>query len=290
MRSTGGPALETLVRRALERHPTCGVASGVLQISPTAPAALQQIRDLMAPVDDRFECRVALLVPLPRPTGARSAHLRDGAEDVATVHAGALVATVAGSLNGAGNHLDPMRFWRHCVTVGLLARLVARDRAADESSSFAAGFLYPIGRLFLDRLCDGQFGDVLRRCHGRGFEVNEAEHLVIGASEAELGAMLALRWGFPAWLVDAIGYPRTPKSAPFQTVSTIGSVFPARLAAATLGIGTEVEEASPVPAHLRWLADPVLLSVGALGGTHWLTTHVDGILASAFLGERGSAR
>ncbi len=109
-----------------------------------------------------------------------------------------------------GRTLDSFQFWRHAVTVALLAEVIAEDRHEHTGEAFTAGILHNIGRLALDQARP----DALHRCavlaREEGITLPDAERVILGFTDAEVGGAMALQWNFPANLAIAVAQHQRP--------------------------------------------------------------------------------
>jgi putative nucleotidyltransferase with HDIG domain len=96
--------------------------------------------------------------------------------------------------------------WRHLVSVGIAARLVARRcRLPNFEDAFLAGLLHDIGIVFEDQHTHEQF----RRLIGdlrEGTTLLEVERTHLGFDHCMLGAAVADAWHFPAPVRAAIRF------------------------------------------------------------------------------------
>jgi HD-like signal output (HDOD) protein len=94
--------------------------------------------------------------------------------------------------------IDMTAFWRHSLSVGLLAKLLAThcgDRAPERF--FTAGLLHDVGRLILFKRLPQASVDVLRYARGACVPLVDAEEAVMGFTHARVGGLLLAAWGFP---------------------------------------------------------------------------------------------
>ncbi|MFK8016071.1 MAG: HDOD domain-containing protein, partial [Gammaproteobacteria bacterium] len=73
--------------------------------------------------------------------------------------------------------------------------------------TFAAGLLHDIGQLVMFHHCETLMIDVMEiATHREDVTLVQAEDNVLGFNHAEVGAALALRWGLPESIMQAIAY------------------------------------------------------------------------------------
>jgi putative nucleotidyltransferase with HDIG domain len=96
--------------------------------------------------------------------------------------------------------------WRHLVSVGVAARLIAmRRKLANFEDVFLAGLLHDIGIILEDQHAHRDFTALIRSLDGSKTLV-EAERERLGFDHAMLGAEVAARWGFPQAVKAAASY------------------------------------------------------------------------------------
>ena len=106
--------------------------------------------------------------------------------------------------------------WRHAVASALAAEL-ARDHCKRElpAEGFAAALLHDLGKLVLARHLDPDALAFLQRATDEGGLSSEAaEQLVLRVCHAEIGALVARRWGLPELLCLGIQYHHNPLACP----------------------------------------------------------------------------
>ena len=104
-----------------------------------------------------------------------------------------------------GRILDKEQFWSHSVGTGELAHRVATFfRLQFNGVDFTAGLLHDVGKVVLDQYFHSEFRDCLDLSHRRGLPQFEAESKLLGLDHAEVGGLLAERWGLPDSLRAAI--------------------------------------------------------------------------------------
>ena len=134
------------------------------------------------------------------------------------------------------------QIWRHSIAVGLMSREISRvlnNRGTEEA--FICGLLHDVGKIILlshdeqayDELTnESSEGDMLR------MEVNR-----FGYNHAEVGALVARRWGLPEEVCYSILTHHDPSQAAKQMVVTY-IVDVADLAANTHSSGLRTEDIS----------------------------------------------
>lgn len=111
----------------------------------------------------------------------------------------ALAVTVKGRVFNNALYVDLLRgLWRHSVITGLYTKEIARMRRQNVESAFLAGLLHDVGKAVLLANLD--------RCHGGRLHGVRMDELVRALHEhhTAAGGMLALEWGLPEQLTEAI--------------------------------------------------------------------------------------
>lgn len=194
------------------------------------------------------------------------------------VRSATLASCVIDTLPG-GSVLDAQTAWRFSVTVGLLAEVLARATQTHQDEAFTAGVLHNIGRLALDQHRPRELLASRNLARQEGITLPEAQRLVLGYTDADLGGALALHWNFPDALANAVAHHHLDVNALPDPASVTAFVIRARLFARAHGIndGFEVVEAPPKP-EAEWCSGRVNVTLSQSGG-------IDGILerVSAFM-------
>lgn len=96
--------------------------------------------------------------------------------------------------------------WRHMVSVGVCARLIARRcRFANFEDAFLAGLLHDVGIILLDQHLHGVFAAVINDLSEEK-TLNETEREHLGFDHTQFGERVAAKWGFPPRVRAAIRY------------------------------------------------------------------------------------
>nr|WP_321514010.1 HDOD domain-containing protein [uncultured Pseudodesulfovibrio sp.] len=117
------------------------------------------------------------------------------------------LAAVGAIPKSAGKRMDMGGFWLHSLAVATATRMlglklgVSRDDAADY---FAAGLLHDVGKVVFALYMPEEFEEATNRSAEPGVSFYQCERDVIGATHADIGAMLAQKWNLPVELHDAI--------------------------------------------------------------------------------------
>lgn len=101
---------------------------------------------------------------------------------------------------------DIREYWRDSVLRACLARQLANKLSNSPSEqAFVAGLLAEVGTLALASHFGQKYAECLQRCRWDWDRRLSVERSCLGVDHAEIGRLLAERWGFPDELIQAIG-------------------------------------------------------------------------------------
>lgn len=110
----------------------------------------------------------------------------------------------------AGRGFDLSRFWRHSLGVASLSRRIARASGYPHvEEAYLGGLLHDIGQLALATVAPNDYHAAFS-AREDGTWLTNWEDLTLGLTHVEVGAWLALRWGFDPYLADAMLYHHEP--------------------------------------------------------------------------------
>jgi HD-like signal output (HDOD) protein len=131
-----------------------------------------------------------------------------------------LLAMATGLVGQFGDFFrgDPQRFWVHSLAVALSVRIVVELGSKKISKELAdsavtGGLLHDLGVLILLHLFPKQYGELTKRVLEEGGVPIDAEYEQWGTDHGEVGEVLALRWGLPEPICQAIRYHHSPWAA-----------------------------------------------------------------------------
>ncbi len=97
--------------------------------------------------------------------------------------------------------------WRHCIGVGVCAKMLAKvSKAAATDELFVGGLVHDMGLLVMQQLFPDKLRMVADKCFKEPLNFCEAERQTIGADHEAFGLALATKWKFPPLLRNAIAY------------------------------------------------------------------------------------
>lgn len=136
--------------------------------------------------------------------------------------------------------IDMKGFWKHCVSCGIIARLLTgyRERI-DTENYFLAGLLHDIGRLVIFKHFPQQARHVFYRAHLEPNLLYRIEPEVLGCDHTELGNLLIQQWRLPPGLEFACHFHHAPMEALDKTMASV--VHTADIIANAMRFGTSGE-------------------------------------------------
>ncbi len=110
--------------------------------------------------------------------------------------------------------LNKVRFWRHSLYCGVIARLLAEQcHVLHSERLFVAGLLHDIGKLVIAQ----RFPQETRKIALQADDEQQAEYRVeqamLGFDHAEVGGELMLAWNMPQTLYEAVAFHHDPRKA-----------------------------------------------------------------------------
>jgi len=169
-----------------------------------------------------------------------------------TVKSLALSASVFDVFKGKGSSFDRTAFWQHSIAVGVCSQIISKKvHYSKPEESFIAGILHDIGKIALDQYAHEDFEEVLKTAESTNCSVIEAERKVLGATHAQVGRWMALKWNFPDNLLEPIAFHHSPQSA--KTSPELASmVHLSDILVKTMGIGSGGDNTVPALDPAAW--------------------------------------
>jgi HD-like signal output (HDOD) protein len=107
-------------------------------------------------------------------------------------------------------------FWKHVLGVGVTAKLIARRIGVNKNfleDYFLAGLMHDMGKIVLNRLNPVGYKKVITVCAEKGVDLQLVESRVFGINHAEIGGLLAEKWGLQNSLREAMAFHHYPDQA-----------------------------------------------------------------------------
>jgi len=135
-----------------------------------------------------------------------------GMDQISTL---ALGVTAINYFKGIPPELVDMRsFWRHAVSCGLFAKLLANAAGVNNVERFfVEGLLHDTGRLILFKKMPYASTDALLYARENRVPVVEAERVTFGYCHTDVSKPLLAHWRFPSGISDGINHHHDPDEA-----------------------------------------------------------------------------
>jgi putative nucleotidyltransferase with HDIG domain len=195
---------------------------------PSLPAAIRKLQDIVsedAPdiqeiagiieTDQAFTAKLLKLVNSPFYGYSRKIVSVEEALAILgfnTLRSLLMATSLIGSIRTDSRILDAGRFWRHSFGVGVIAKhLLFKAGKEAREEALVGGILHDIGRLVMAKMDPKLFvWFYFERAVVTSLE-EETEYF--GFDHQMIGETLAVKWKFPAGIVEAIARHHTPTSA-----------------------------------------------------------------------------
>jgi putative nucleotidyltransferase with HDIG domain len=139
--------------------------------------------------------------------------------------------------------LEEHELWKHSIATALAADMLPRYSVAPiHPVAFTAALLHDIGKLVIARqMEEDQKHQILTRVHEDKMSYVDAERAVLGFDHAQVGGVVAERWGFPQVLVDCIKGHHDPRRHAFDS-GAMDAAHIGNIVAKMIGVGMGSEE------------------------------------------------
>jgi len=109
------------------------------------------------------------------------------------------------SVKGKIKGFDQNDFWRHSVSVAVLARQLAeKSRLVPPEDAFIAGLLHDIGKIIMVKYFREDLEKIWQRIQETNCSFSDAEADVASIDHVQIGAYLARKWQLPEPIIEAI--------------------------------------------------------------------------------------
>lgn len=113
-----------------------------------------------------------------------------------------------------GDLVNMTDFWIESIHCGVIAKLLANESIVLHSERlFLAGLLHDIGALVIYAKLPEQAKQILQEGYQDKKSLAEREQKLLGFTRADVGAEIAVLWGLPESLCEAIRYQLAPESS-----------------------------------------------------------------------------
>ena len=106
---------------------------------------------------------------------------------------------------------DRIGFWLHSIAVGSCTKLPAKKlRYKNPEEAFICGLLHDIGKIILDQYFHDEFNAVMKLAQEENLLFINAEKRLNDMDHAEIGRVVAKKWGLPSTIIDSIAGHHNP--------------------------------------------------------------------------------
>jgi len=292
-------SFQHLLDEVHELQPLPAVALRLISMAEDSRFSAQDLADAIR-VDQALTLKVlrlsnSALYGLPRRiTSIREAIVLLGFREVRALALNACVLDplVRDALERAGIDYDV--FWMNSMVVGHFAQALAMVEGIDQDQAFTAGLVHNIGRLAVAQHRPDDLRAATTEARARRSTIHEAQRLLYGFTDAELGAAIADTWTFPLPLVEAIANHGRPSLELTDRRALDSIVVRARRFARAQGVcdGLDLIATRPL-ADIEWRTPDAERALRRFGGVDGILERAHGYIGAAEdggpAGERLSA-
>ncbi|MFI5384805.1 MAG: HDOD domain-containing protein [Fimbriimonadales bacterium] len=104
-----------------------------------------------------------------------------------------------------------VEFWRHSVAVAMAAKILGKLKMPGRAEDlYSAALMHDVGLLVLDRFAPDELDQAIQLAREQKIRLFQAEQLLFDFDHAQIGGLLADRWGLTGPLRNAIRYHHSP--------------------------------------------------------------------------------
>lgn len=112
-------------------------------------------------------------------------------------------------------HFSKVDFWRHSVAVATASKIIGKLKMPSRSEElYSAGLMHDLGILVLDRFDATSLDQAILFAREQKIQLHQAEQHLFDLDHAQIGGLLADRWGLIGALKGAIRYHLSPQDDP----------------------------------------------------------------------------
>ncbi len=252
LQTDSAPPLDRVVARIEEISTLPHIALRVMEVANDPDSSAADLKEVMES-DAALSARVLRCVNSSayglreRITNLQQAIAYLGLKQIRNLAVTASVSELFRSGDTIGSY-SRSGLWRHLVSVGVGARLIAlRRKLSGFEDAFLAGLLHDIGIILADQHLHRHFRRVIESLDGT-CTLAEAEREILGYDHCVLGGRVAEQWKFPDLILDAVRYHHNSANYRGQQQTLLHCVEMANLICTLKGItsvGFKLVKVSP---------------------------------------------
>lgn len=123
-------------------------------------------------------------------------------------------------------NFDKMEFWRHSLAVATASRILAKLKLPLKAEElYSAGMMHDVGMLVMDRFCHDELDGNIKDARDGKNALHRIEEQTLGFNHADVGGILAERWGLTPLMRSAITnhHSLNPDDPHFEAVCFISA-------------------------------------------------------------------
>lgn len=141
---------------------------------------------------------------------------------------------------GAGYQLEQGELWKHSVATAIMAKLLAvHVENIDGGNAFTAGLLHDIGKRFLSAFVADDFKKIMGLVVNDNMPFEQAEKEVLGATHAEIGALILKSWDFPSEMIMAVKQHHSQDALQQDPLTALVALSNALVVSMGIGVGAD---------------------------------------------------
>jgi len=159
--------------------------------------------------------------------------------------------------------LNKVRFWRHSLYCGVIARLLAEEcHVLHSERLFVAGLLHDIGKLIIAQRLPQETRMILLASESEQRSEVDVEKDFLGFDHAEVGGELMQAWNMPETLIESVAYHHQPQNAEKGLMETclvhLANIFTDEAEnGLDMSIETPIQEINPIVWDVTGLTESV---------------------------------
>jgi putative nucleotidyltransferase with HDIG domain len=127
---------------------------------------------------------------------------------------------------------DKKQLWEHSYKTAFYAYNLVKNFKRDNNlldDVYVSGILHDMGKIIFANVHPDLLHKIKEFCVEKNLPSSTFEDLAAGLNHAEIGALIAEKWNFPAGLVSAIRYHHEPLQAAEEHRNLVGAVYLANM-------------------------------------------------------------
>lgn len=261
------PSLDTVVRRIDEISTLPHIAISVMEVANDPKSNAADMKSVIE-TDAALSARILRCVnssayaTRTQVTSLQQAIAYLGLKQIRNLAVTASVSELFKKDDKIGTY-SRSQLWRHLVSVGICARLIAMRRKMNNfEDAFLAGLLHDIGIVLEDQHAHEQFVITVNSLEETK-TLTDVERSRLGFDHTTLGDRVADKWGFPAATKASIHYHHASINCRGEHINTVRCVEVANLICTLKGISSVghkiVKFSKPVLAALSLTKEDILV-------------------------------